>query len=171
MFASKPFLTIVVVTTTGPASTPNQHGNDTKMNENAIVECFAVAEKKLLDAIDRQRSGSSDGHNRNDEENETGEISSDGGATNSVIVDDEDIDPDDMEAAYFAMQSKKRRDEERQNEKVFGDWATIILRQQQQRRDDSGSRNRNPGALLEAEEASVSLADDLLAEFKRILSS
>ena len=147
------------------------------MNENTIAECFVVAEKKLLDAIDRQRSGGSDDHNNNDEENETGEISLDGGAKKSTNPDDFDVDPDDLENAFFAMQAKKRRDEERQNERVFDDWATILLRQQQQRRDEDedddsgGGRNQNPGALLEAQESSVSLADDLLVVFQRILRS
>jgi hypothetical protein len=146
------------------------------MNENPIIECFAVAENKLLDAIDRQRSRGSDGHNNNETIGENrGKISPDIGANKFAVIDDDtmdisiDTDPDAAAAAYFAMQAKKGRDEERQNEKVFDDWATIILRQQQIL--DDGGGNQNPGTLFEAQESSVSLAEDLLAEFQRILRS
>jgi hypothetical protein len=63
------------------------------MNENPIIECFAVAENKLLDAIDRQRSRGSDGHNNNETIGENrGKISPDIGANKFAVIDDDTMD-------------------------------------------------------------------------------
>jgi len=105
-----------------------------------------------------------------------------GGATkNKDLFDDDanDLDQDDMAAAYFAKQANKQREEERQNETVLQNWATIILRQQKVR-SICERRRPEPVAIVMAvdeppkwesssNKKSLSLAEELLMEFQRIV--
>ncbi len=86
------------------------------MSENPLVESFAVAEEKLLQAIDRQRSKGTNG-----EENRDSIVDDNGVAATTAVPKGESVnfptadyetDPDDMAAAFFAMQAKKKKDEE-----------------------------------------------------------
>ena len=145
------------------------------MNENAIVECFAIAEKNLLDAMDRQRSIGKTGP----ENSGSGLAAAIGvpeeDATNPPDADD-DPDPDDMAAAFFAMQAKKKKDEKRQNQKIFDDWATVILRIQE-KQNQGESTNNSQTATAEAQtnssqtKSSASSAEEMFMECQTILRS
>jgi len=104
-----------------------------------------------------------------------------GATTNKDLFDDDanDLDQDDMAAAYFAKQANKQREEERQNETVLQNWATIILRQQKVR-SICERRRPEPVAIVMAvdeppkwesssNKKSLSLAEELLMEFQRIV--
>ncbi len=140
------------------------------MNENAIVECFAIAEKKLLDAMDRQHWIGKNGP----ENSESGLAATIGVPEEDSINPpdaDDDPDPDDMAAAFFAMQAKKKKDEERQNQKIFDDWATVIIRIQEKQNQGESTANAQTATTEVQTKSSASLAEELFMECQTILRS
>ena len=142
-----------------------------------VVECFAAAEKKLLDAMDRQRSRAMDGKKKNSivggssGSSATIGANADNGPEDSPTPNDDD-DPDDMAAAFFAMQANKKRTEELQNQNILDDWATIILRKEKDREKESSTVHPPTSGTPEPQtKSSATLAEELLVEFETILSS
>jgi len=165
--------------------------------ENLVLKCLAEAQKKLDDAIDRQRALQQGDQPRNAAGEYTATASESPHAPSlnaetttakkESVESNEDDDPDNMAAAFFAMQAKKQQDEDKEYDQLFDDWAKLFIRKEQraastkasaQTHDESSllGKRSHPNAettttTQSSNERSAAQAQELLDEFKRIIRS
>ena len=159
--------------------------------EDLVLKCLAEAQKKLDDAIDRQRALQRGDHPKNaaiataSESPHAPSLNPETATEKKESVEsNEDDDPDDMAAAFFAMQAKKQQDEDKEYDQLFDDWAKLFIRKEQraasvaQTHEESSllGKRSHPNAettttTQSSNERSAAQAQELLDEFKRIIRS